>query len=143
MPWGEVNLKHGELRISGRRTKNGQQKVLYLSCEPLEIFNGAESVPQCDRVFVDDHGAPLRYDAILEETFQQACKRAKIVDGFTDADNGTRLPGFHDLRRTFARVSNQAGVPHTELLWRSLGGRAKRCPCVFSDARGCGTACSI
>ena len=28
MTWGEVNLKHGELRISGRRTKNGQQKSL-------------------------------------------------------------------------------------------------------------------
>jgi integrase len=73
-------------------------------------------------VFVDDHGAPQRYDAILED-FQQACKRAKIVDGFTDSNNGTRLPGFHNLRRTFARVANCAGVPHGIIMeiagWKS------------------------
>jgi uncharacterized protein (DUF1778 family) len=78
--------------------------------------------PHCERVFVDDHGAPQRYDAILED-FQQACKRAKIVDGFTDSNNGTRLPGFHDLRRTFARVTNCAGVPHGIIMeiagWKS------------------------
>lgn len=111
MTWSEVNLKHGELRISGRRTKNGQQKVLYLSGEPLEILKAQKPSAACDRVFVDAYGEPLRYDAILED-FQQACKRVKIVDGFTDADGGTRLPGFHDLRRTFARVANRAGVPH-------------------------------
>jgi integrase len=122
MTWSEVNLKHGELRISGRRTKNGQQKVLYLSGEPLEVLKGQKVSPHCDRVFVDADGQPLRYDAILED-FQQACKRAKIVDGFTDADNGTRLPGFHDLRRTFARVANRAGVPHGIIMeiagWKS------------------------
>ena len=78
--------------------------------------------PHCERVFVDDHGAPQRYDAILED-FQQACKRAKIVDGFTDSNNGTRLPGFHNLRRTFARVANCAGVPHGIIMeiagWKS------------------------
>jgi integrase len=101
-------LKHGELRISGRRTKNGQQ----LSGEPLEVLKAEQKAPsRADRVFVDELGDPLRYDAILED-FQQACKRAKIVDGFTDADNGTRLPGFRDLRRTFARVANRACVPH-------------------------------
>jgi integrase len=120
LTWGEVNLKHGELRISGRRTKNGQQKVLYLSGEPLEILK--EQKMAGDRVFTDAHGDPLRYDAILED-FQQACKRAKIVDGFTDADGGTRSPGFHDLRRTFARVANRAGVPHGIIMeiagWKS------------------------
>ena len=67
-------------------------------------------------------GEPLRYDAILE-VFQQACKRAKIVEGFTDADGNARLPGFHDLRRTFARMANRAGVPHRAIMeiagWKS------------------------
>lgn len=120
LTWPEVNLKHGELRISGRRTKNGQQKVLYLSGEPLRIL--IEQPKSAKRVFVDDKGEPLRYDAILE-VFQQACKRAKIVDGFTDADGGARLPGFHDLRRTFARMANRAGVPHRAIMeiagWKS------------------------
>ena len=73
----EVNLKHGELRISGRRTKNGKQKVLYLSGEPLEVLKAQEKVTRhCDRVFVDALGDPLRYDAILEvsPTGVQTCK---------------------------------------------------------------------
>lgn len=73
-------------------------------------------------MFVEDEGAPLRYDALLE-VFQQACKRAKIVDGFTNADGGAREPGFLDLRRTFARMANRAGVPHRAIMeiagWKS------------------------
>lgn len=117
--WTEVNLDHGELRISGRRTKNGQQKVLYLSGEPLEIL-GAQPKAH-ERVFTDDGGEPLRYDTILRE-FQGACKRAEIKDGFTGADGRPRPPGFHDLRRTFARRANRAGVPHRTIMeiagWR-------------------------
>jgi len=64
----------------------------------------------------------LRYDAILED-FQQACKRAKIADGFTGPDGSARTPGLHDLRRTFARVANRAGVPHRTIMeiagWKS------------------------
>jgi integrase len=120
LTWPEVNLDHGELRVSGRRTKNGQQKVLYLSGEPLQILR--EQSRAGERVFVDDEGAPLRYDAILAH-FQQACKRAKIKDGFTGPDGSPRNPGFHDLRRTFARVANRAGIPHRTIMemagWKS------------------------
>lgn len=120
LSWAEVNLDHGELRISGRRTKSGKQKVLYLSGEPLRIL---EEQPKANaRIFADDSGDPLRYDAILED-FQQACKRAKIVDGFTGPDGAKRQPGFHDLRRTFARVANRAGIPHRTIMeiagWKS------------------------
>ena len=31
---------------------------------------------------------------------------------FTDPDGESRLPGFHDLRRTFARMADRAGVAH-------------------------------
>jgi integrase len=120
LTWAEVNLEHGEMRISGRRTKNGQQKVLYLSGEPLQILQ--EQLKVNDRVFVDDQGAPLRYDSILVH-FQEACKRAKIQDGFTAPSGASRAPGFHDLRRTFARVANRAGVPHRTIMeiagWKS------------------------
>jgi integrase len=119
----EVNLTHGELRISGRRTKNGQQKVLYLSGEPLAILKEqAKSPLKSGHVFVDADGEPLRYDAILDH-FQQACRRAKITEGFTAADGSTREPGFHDLRRTFARMANRAGIPHRMIMeiagWKS------------------------
>lgn len=120
LKWDEVNLEHGELRISGRRTKSGKQKVLYLAGEPLHVLKNQPTTG--DRVFTDENGDALRYDAILE-VFQQACKRAKIVEGFTDADGAPRQPGFHDLRRTFARVANRAGVPHAIIMeiagWRS------------------------
>jgi integrase len=120
LTWPEVNLDHGELRISGRRTKSGQQKVLYLSGEPLRIL---EEQPKTNtKVFADDQGNPLKYDDILED-FQQACKRAKIVDGFTGPDGERRQPGFHDLRRTFARMANRAGIPHRTIMeiagWKS------------------------
>jgi len=97
-------------------------KVLYLSGEPLEILKAQKVSPHCDHVFVDDSGAPLRYDAILED-FQQACKRAKIVDGFYGCAQGTRLSGFHDLRGTFTGVANRAGLPHGIIMeiagWKS------------------------
>ena len=123
LTWAEVNLAHGELRISGRRTKNGQQKVLYLSGEPLAILKGqAKSPSKASHVFLDAEGEPLRYDAILDH-FQQACRRAKIVEGFTAATGATREPGFHDLRRTFARMANRAGIPHRMIMeiagWKS------------------------
>jgi integrase len=118
-----VNLTHGELRISGRRTKNGQQKVLYLSGEPLAILKEQAKLPsKSGHVFVDAEGEPLRYDAILDH-FQQACRRAKKAEGFTAADGSTREPGFHDLRRTFARMANRAGIPHRMIMeiagWKS------------------------
>jgi integrase len=120
LTWAEVNLQHGELRISGRRTKNGQQKVLYLSGEPLEILK--KQPKRGDRVFTDDKGQPLRYDPMLIQ-FQQAAKRAKIKEGFVGPTGAPREPGFHDLRRTFARVANRAGVPHRTIMeiagWRS------------------------
>jgi integrase len=116
----EVNTQHGELRISGRRTKNGKQKVLYLSGEPLNILR--QQSKKFERVFADQNGNALRYDSILED-FQQACKRAKIADGFTGPDGSARTPGFHDLRRTFARVANRAGIPHRTIMeiagWKS------------------------
>lgn len=123
LTWSEVNLPHGELRISGRRTKNGTQKVLYLSGEPLEILKEQRKLKtNCDRVFMDAESEPLRYDSILDH-FQQACRRAKVKDGFLAADGSAREPGFHDLRRTFARMANRAGIPHRTIMeiagWKS------------------------
>jgi integrase len=93
---------------------------LYLSGEPLRILE--EQPKSSARVFADDKGEPLGYDAILAD-FQQACKRAKIVDGFTGPDGQSREPGFHDLRRTFARMANRAGIPHRTIMeiagWKS------------------------
>jgi integrase len=70
----------------------------------------------------DANGDPLRYDAILED-FQQASKRAKITEGFSGPDSSPRPPGFHDLRRSFARGANRAGIRHRTILeiagWKS------------------------
>lgn len=120
LTWAEVSVEHSELRISGRRTKNGQQKVLHLGGEPMHILR--QQPKKFERVFTDADGDPLRYDAILED-FQQACKRAKIVDGFTGPDGSARTPGFHDLRRTFARMANRAGISYRTIMeiagWKS------------------------
>ena len=124
LTWGEVNLEHGELRLAGRRTKNGEQKVLHISGDLLELLKERRNAPTaCDRVFTDPEGQPLRYDAVLDH-FQQSCKRAEIKEGFTDANGTARVPGFHDFRRTFARMADRAGVPHRTIMeiagWKSV-----------------------
>jgi integrase len=113
LTWSEVNTQHGELRISGRRTKNGKQKALYLDGQPLDILR--QQPKKFEHVFTDGNGDKLRYDSILE-AFQQACKRAKIAEGFTGPDGTARTPGFHDLRRSFARVANRKGIPHRTIM---------------------------
>ena len=55
------------------------------------------------------------YDRALDQ-FQAACKRAGIAEGFTTWDGRMRRPGFHDLRRTFAREADRCGVPHDEIM---------------------------
>lgn len=118
--WSEVNLEHAELRIPGRRTKSKVQKVLYIDGDVLEILKAQPRT--CAHVFTDAEGQPLRYDAILDH-FQQACRKAGIKDDFTDANGKPRQPGFHDLRRTFARIANRAGIPHKAIMeiagWKS------------------------
>ena len=120
LTWAEVNLEQGELRINGRRTKNGNDKVLHIGNDLLEILKAQPRT--CAYVFTDAAGAPLRYDAILDH-FQQACRKAGIKEGFVDANEKPREPGFHDLRRTFARMANRAGIPHREIMeiagWKS------------------------
>jgi len=55
------------------------------------------------------------YDRAVDN-FQSACKRAGIPEGqFTDANGKARRPGFHELRRTFARMMFRAGVPMHEI----------------------------
>jgi len=109
--WAEVNLERGELRIPGRRTKNGDQKVLYLSGTPLEVLKEQHKLlkkefPTCEWVFPNARGEFLTYDQAYGP-FLAACKRLKIT--FPTPD-GTRHPGFHDLRRTFARWARRKGI---------------------------------
>jgi hypothetical protein len=109
---GEFNVGRGELRLSGRRTKTSQQKVLYLTGKGLEVLKAQrklhdEKFPDQPIVFPDEEGQAIPYDRALDQ-FQAACKRA----GISFATNeGTRLPGWHDLRRTFARMARRNGVP--------------------------------
>jgi integrase len=109
--WTEVKLAPGELRIPGRRTKNGDQKVLYLSGTPLDVLKEQhklleEQFPACEYVFPNARGERLTYDQ-AHGPFLAACKRTKV--SFATPD-GTRQPGWHDLRRTFARWARRKGV---------------------------------
>ncbi|HEX2714596.1 MAG TPA: site-specific integrase, partial [Candidatus Acidoferrales bacterium] len=111
MTWEEVNLDAGELRLAGRRTKSGKQKVLYLDGLPLEILKAQKAQPQVNgRVFTNPDGRPVNYWT-AHLAFRAACERAGIKQGFTDPDGNLRTPGFHDLRRSFARRANRDGVP--------------------------------
>jgi integrase len=115
-----VNLEHAELRIAGRRTKNGDQKVLHIGDDLLAILKAQPRI--CDRVFTDIRrpAAAIRCDS---GPLPKACRKAGIKDGFTDANGKPRQPGFHDLRRTFARMANRAGIAHRDIMeiagWKS------------------------
>ena len=109
--WSEVNLDRGELRIPGRRTKNGDQKILYLSGTPLDVLKEQHKLlkkqfPACEYVFPNKRGERLTYDQ-AHGPFLAACKRAGIT---FPTPEGTRQPGWHDLRRTFARWARRKGV---------------------------------
>jgi integrase len=124
LTWAEVNLEQAELRLSGRKTKNKTQKVLHISDDLMKILKAQRALDtKCDRVFVDSEGEPLRYDACLDH-FQQLCRKLGITEGFTDANGKRREPGFHDFRRTFARMADRAGVPHRVIMeiagWKSV-----------------------
>ncbi len=111
--WHEVNVERGELRLSGRRTKTGQQRVLYLKCKALDVLKAQrklrdEQFPDQPFVFPDEEGQAIPYDRALDQ-FQAACKGTGI--SFATDDNGRPLPGWHDLRRTFARMARRSGVP--------------------------------
>lgn len=74
----------------------------------MELIYEQHGSRKGDFVFHHD-GEQLDYwHALLH--FQAACKKLEI--SFTDPDGDARLPGFHDLRRTFARMADRAGVAH-------------------------------
>jgi integrase len=108
--WEHVNLDKGELRIPGRFTKNKKQKVLFLTGKPFDILKEqAKATPKSPFIFPDPEGnGELGYDKALWH-FQHAAQKAKIIFA---QDGERREPGFHDIRRTFARRADRSGVSH-------------------------------
>jgi integrase len=120
MKWSEVRLDLKTLRLPGRRTKNKDAKPLTLDGQVLTLIKGQRQLcdktfPGCEFVFPNREGGQIVYDRALDQ-FQAACKRAEITEGFTTWDGQPRQPGFHDLRRTFAREADRCSVPHSEIM---------------------------
>jgi integrase len=120
MKWTEVRLDLRILRLPARRTKGKEPKSITLDGELLKLIQEQRKLhdkkfPSCEHVFPDNEGNQIGYDRALDQ-FQAACKRASIAEGFTTWDGQSRRPGFHDLRRTFAREADRCGVPHDEIM---------------------------
>ena len=119
LKWSEVRLDLRILRLPGRRTKNKEAKPITLQGELLEIIEGqrgdVKKPPKSEYVFPNAEGEQLTYDQAIRR-FRVRCKRAGITAGFTTWDGKPRQPGFHDLRRTFAREADRCGVPHSEIM---------------------------
>ena len=117
--WDEVDVKCCELRIAGRRTKNGDQKILYLSGAALDVIKERHHARAGEFVFHRD-GKQLDYWTALDH-FRAACKGLEVV--FKEHDGTQREPGWHDLRRTFARNARRAGIPDNQIMeiagWKS------------------------
>jgi integrase len=108
------------LRLPARRTKGKEQKSITLDGDLLKLIKEQRKLhdkqfPSSEYVFPDAEGNQITYDRALDQ-FQAACKRAEITEGFTTWDGRLRKPGFHDLRRTFAREADRCGVPHDEIM---------------------------
>ena len=54
MRWQEAYVERGELRVSGRRTKNKQQKVLYLAGSAMDLVREQHKARKGDFVFHRD-----------------------------------------------------------------------------------------
>lgn len=118
--WAEVRLDLQILRLPGRRTKSKEPKSITLDGDLLKLIQVQRRLhdrkfPSCEYVFPDGKGERIVYDRALDQ-FQAACERADISEGFTTWDGQPRKPGFHDLRRTFAREADRCGVPHDEIM---------------------------
>ena len=120
MRWTEVRLDLQILRLPARRTKNKEPKSITLDGDLLKLVNEQRKLhdkqfSSCEYVFPDGEGNQITYDRALDQ-FQAACKRAEITEGFTTWDGRLRKPGFHDLRRTFAREADRCNVKHDEIM---------------------------
>jgi len=96
-------------------------------------------------VFPDeDGGSRITYDRAVDR-FQLACCQVQLPEGqFTDADGKPRQPAFHDLRRTFARVTLRSGRSESDVMliagWKTpvmlrryLGSNEEGPPVLFSS----------
>jgi integrase len=140
LKWSEVLWGQKEIRLPGRRTKTGKDRPVPLAGKTLELLKAQRQIvpKDCEWVFPGPDDERIVYDRACDN-FQAACKKLKIgftkegePDGqFTDADGEPRRPGFHDLRRTFARMMSRAGVPLHEIQriggWRTLQMVARYC----------------
>ena len=120
MKWKEVRLDLRMLRLPARRTKGKEPKAITLDGDLLKLIQQQRKLhddkfPSCEYVFPDNQGQKITYDRAIDQ-FQAACKRAEVLEGFTTWDGQLRKPGFHDLRRTFAREADRCRVPHDEIM---------------------------
>jgi integrase len=103
LPWKQVDLNQGIVRLEVGETKNDDARTVYLDDELKEIFNQQSELRKVNRkllpyVFLNKDGGDRvkRFDKI----WKSACK---------DAGIGVRL--FHDFRRTAVRNMVRAGIP--------------------------------
>ena len=143
LKWSEVWWEQNEIRLPGRRTKSGKERPVPLAGRVLELLKQQRRIvaKDCEWVFPGDDGTRIVYDR-ASDNLKSACRKAlvgyreengeRVPNGqFTDADGAARHPGFHDLRRTFARMMNRAGVPLVDIMriggWKTMAMVARYC----------------
>jgi integrase len=107
LTWADVDHEHHEVRLSWRKSKNGEARTMSLVGELADIVDRRwrERVVGCPYVF-HRRGKPV---GDFRHAWATACEAAGLISGRT-------LPGgrtFHDFRRTAARNLRRSGVPET------------------------------
>ena len=119
--WDEVDLAAGAVELAGRRTKNGEAKLVKLDDSMRDLLRRRNNLRNGDLVF-HRRGKPI---VDFRVSWRAACR-------------AIGRPGLlvHDLRRSFARNGIQAGV-HQMRLMRVAGWKTDsvfRRYCIIDEA---------
>jgi integrase len=122
LEWGNVNLDEGFIRLRAEQTKNNKTRLIPLNAETIEILKALRKrspfAPVDSLVFLNRTGKRI-LDASYNKVWNSVCARLKIKQSMEKGDvvshwesDGTYVGLIpHDLRRSYVRSVDNAGVP--------------------------------
>ena len=121
--WGDVDLEHQTITIENTRTQAGKKEIekgtktasstrtLYLPDTLCDMLKAAKEHQQACRAEYKNAYDDNDYVVVMEDGRPFRPNYLSELFGKFLADNGLPKIVLHELRHTFASLSNQAGIP--------------------------------